>query len=426
MAWAHQNKFKSIILRLGTFHTICTYLAVIGRRFGDAGITDVAIESEVIAEGSMTGVLTGKHYNRAVRFHKLLYESMMRMIWEKFVVWVEERLTVEHKYLQEIAENLAELDSENNAGIFKRLLDGKKFERIFDLFQVYYEKLRKTNGAMSEFWISYTTMVSILLDIIRASREGNFDLHLQSIEEIIPWCFAYDRTNYARYLPWYIQSMLELKESNPSAWEYLQNGGFSTQMSDNNTFGRVPIDQVIEETANKDTQTPGGTKGFSLRKNAVSRYHVTADFRKSCLRQLRQMVSKSSKSAIHPDLKKGRIERDEKDVHTISNLFQTLWSSPFEENDLINLSTGVIATEDVKHDLLNAYDKGVDAYNKFAEEQLSRSRTISFMEKIPKLKLKTFGDLNKKALKVGGKEIELKIDRDLFGKMAIIAQNRKI
>ena len=26
-------------------------------------------------------------------------------------------------------------------------------------------------------------------------------------------------------------------------------------------FGRIPVNQTIEETINKDTQTPGGTKG---------------------------------------------------------------------------------------------------------------------------------------------------------------------
>ena len=60
--------------------------------------------------------------------------------------------------------------------------------------------------------------------------------------------------------------MTSLSTTHPDVDEYLKAGGFSTQMSDRNTFGRIPVDQTIEETVNKDTQTPGGTKGFSLRK----------------------------------------------------------------------------------------------------------------------------------------------------------------
>ena len=117
-------------------------------------------------------------------------------------------------------------------------------------------------------------------------------LYLEAAESIIPWCFAYDRTNYSRHLPWYVHSMKDLQTSNPPVWEYLKDGGFSVQMSTTDTFGRIPMDhlegfpwiiwkdshgsfgripmdQAIEETANKDTQTPAGTTGFSLKHNAV-------------------------------------------------------------------------------------------------------------------------------------------------------------
>ena len=42
---------------MGVFHTICTMLAVIGKRFGDAGLRDLSVESGVIAGGSIAGVL---------------------------------------------------------------------------------------------------------------------------------------------------------------------------------------------------------------------------------------------------------------------------------------------------------------------------------------------------------------------------------
>ena len=48
------------------------------------------------------------------------------------------------------------------------------------------------------------------------------------------------------------------------------------QLGRQNPFGRIPVDQTIEETVNKDTQTPGGTKGFSLKPAALSRYYLTA------------------------------------------------------------------------------------------------------------------------------------------------------
>ena len=69
---------------MGVFHTVCTLLSIIGKRFQDTGLREIGIESGVIAEGSVTGVLEGSKYNRAVRFHKLMYEALQRLICKGF------------------------------------------------------------------------------------------------------------------------------------------------------------------------------------------------------------------------------------------------------------------------------------------------------------------------------------------------------
>ena len=349
-----------------------------------------------------------------------MYESLLRIIWRKFVAQLEESGNSTEN-LQNITD---ELSNDPTAKTFQEILSNDKFNDVMHSFNIFFEKV-KLQGSMSEFWVSYITMVKTLLDIIRASREGNFLLHLQAVEAIIPWCFSYDRTNYSRYLPWYIKSMRELESENPKVWEYLCNRGFSVQLSTTNSFGRIPMDQTIEETVNKDTQTTGGTKGFSLNPNAVARYYITADFRSSCLRQIRQSINSRKEKSGHPDLKTGRIRRDERDIHKIWDLFQTVWKDPFDEDELCNLATAVEASLEVKADLLGAYDKGIKSYDTFIEERFI-NKTKKFDDKIPKMKLKTFDDMNKKAVKVGDKVVEMKVDRNLFAKMAIIAQSRKL
>ena len=85
----HSEKFSSVIIKLEVFHTICTLLATIGKRFQDAGLRDLCIESGVIAEGSVSGVMEGRKYNRAIRLHKLIYESLMRLAWKGFLSWLQ-------------------------------------------------------------------------------------------------------------------------------------------------------------------------------------------------------------------------------------------------------------------------------------------------------------------------------------------------
>ena len=52
--WHEEEKMYRVILRMGASHMRCTLLAVIGKRFGDGGLSDILIESTEIAAGSLS------------------------------------------------------------------------------------------------------------------------------------------------------------------------------------------------------------------------------------------------------------------------------------------------------------------------------------------------------------------------------------
>ena len=89
--------------------------------------------------------------------------------------------------------------------------------------------------------------------------------YIESICRLLPWAFAYDRQNYARYLTLHLMKMVNLEENHRCIYDDFMKGNFFVQMSDNNTFGRLEADKVIETTINKDTKTPGGTTGMIFR-----------------------------------------------------------------------------------------------------------------------------------------------------------------
>ena len=208
---------------------------------------------------------------------------------------------------------------------------------------------------MSAFWMSYIDLTCLLLDFLRASRESNWDLHLTSFRELIPWCFAYSKTNYARYLPRYLIEMINLVHTHPELFSYLKDGGFSNQIGNENPFCCIPMDRTIEETINKDTQTPGGTTGFSMKKGAVSKHYITADYRASCVRQLRYFVNRQRLGIKHPDLSRPRIQRDEEDINSLLEMFRNIWQNLYskESTDLCNMSTGAIVEPELISDVVN-------------------------------------------------------------------------
>ena len=244
----------------------------------------------IVAKGSINGVLDGNQYNHAVRVHKCIYEALMRLAWAEFMVWVDniqDKSAVIKSFLDQVNNMVDDLNQQN----FNNLLQSPLLAELMILWRDFLEHLRHNNGELSEYWMSYIDMVEdIVLGLLHASREGNWDLHLIAIRTMIPWCFAYDKVNYARYLSAYFAQMTNLPENNPDVYRAFKEGQFPVQISSNNPFGRIPVDQTTEVTVNKDTQTPGGTSRFSLKGGAIKRYYITAEYRSAFPGQLGDMV----------------------------------------------------------------------------------------------------------------------------------------
>ena len=86
--WQKREESNRVVIRLGAFHRVCTFIAVIGKQFKCSGFEDILIESDIVASGSIKGVIEGQHYSRAVRAHKIVCEAFWRLKWESFGNWL--------------------------------------------------------------------------------------------------------------------------------------------------------------------------------------------------------------------------------------------------------------------------------------------------------------------------------------------------
>ena len=63
------------------------------------------IESGLVSEGSITGVLSGKHYNRSITSHKIIYEALQRLRFEAFMETLDDESRENIQSLVEAAGN---------------------------------------------------------------------------------------------------------------------------------------------------------------------------------------------------------------------------------------------------------------------------------------------------------------------------------
>ena len=426
IVWKQQQEFKSVVLMMGDFHIACVFLAVIGKRFGDAGLRDLLIESRIIGSGSLNGVLEGKHYNRALRTHKIVVEALMRLNWQAFIQCEREsphtsitrQMEAVEVALQNVRKGLTSVS-------IQVLYDSPELK---DLLQSLEQFNGSTRGKMGKFWQSYIEMVSLLLRFIRATREGDWNLHLVCVKDMLPWMFAYDRINYARYLPVYLCDMLALEQNHPSVHQAVNSGDFVVQRSSCNGFSQVAVDQTIEQTINCDTKSKGGIIGFSLNKAAVQRWVLTSHERAAVTQVCREMSGSHGvndrEQGVVKEMGKARLSRDEEDVCKVQSTLNT-WINPFAQSDsdeICHLASGATASEHLEQDLLTAHDRGKEAAMAYIQKRLV-SNEVGFYDTLSKLKLGNFTSVTK-AVKISGTDVMLKADRNLFSRLLVIAQTR--
>ena len=403
---------------MGMFHMLMMYMHILSKRFSDAGVRDVLIQSSVIAEGSVDKPLCGKMYNRGVRMYKLMYEAITRKLFDSVQFDSDEDNRFETHDI--------EYPSFGKNRDWKSIITRFWLEKHYNKILVAKESI-KTGHTLQQFWMSFLEMTELLLNTIYSIRNGDWALLLVCIRNIIPYTFAYDNINYAHYLTIMLGDMLRLPYSFPGIYEEFMRGNFAAQLSDNTRFSRVETDKVIEMTLNKDTKGSGGCTGFSANVNAVKRWEINATYRASLRKCFHNHINYHSQKFKHPDLNPSRIKKDEDAVQKILSTIEATFNDPLSPLPLISISTGIIVTDKVTSDMMSAKAIGKEAMDTFIRSRLSVNRTVSIFDSIKKKNLATFTSMNKiKTCKVNFKVIPLQDSKNLFAKIALVAQIRSL
>ena len=93
------------------------------------------------------------------------------------------------------------------------------------------------------------------------------------------------------------------------------------------------------------------------------------------------------------------------------------------------VSSGVVIPAEVTDDLTNARNCEEQAFKTFVDTNFSSINHSSekFHNRMTKQRLKTCSDMGKtRKVRLSGREIVLKADRNLFAKMVIIVQKRQL
>ena len=93
-----------------------------------------------------------------------------------------------------------------------------------------------------KFWDIVCQFETLVCIFVRAQCIRNFNLYAEALEALVPWCFALDHINYARWLPVHIRDLKSLPDSIKEQFKK-----FWVVQKTSNKFSYISIDQAHEQ-----------------------------------------------------------------------------------------------------------------------------------------------------------------------------------
>jgi len=273
--WNTPDKYSKLIIHLGAFHTMCSYMGAIGKMMTGSGFEEILIESGICASGSIVKVMSGKHYNRAMRVHQHMTDAVEGMILDSYF---KSKGNEDSSVKSDICEKLLEMCNLSNSPSYIKICEvenNTECKNFIDDFNKYREEVRcGLLGKTAQFWVQYCDLVWVLMHCQRAVKENNLALYIYSLRRLCKILFSSDHVHYSRYLPLYYTQLLNLHATHRGAEHLLQNLGFSVARSDV-PASRNPVDITIVQTINRSAKTRGGLIGMSCNVGAYYRWCLT-------------------------------------------------------------------------------------------------------------------------------------------------------
>ena len=257
-ATLNPDGFGNIFLGLGGFHLEKIVIACIGKFLEESGVESVFVENEIFGPGVVKTVMNGGHYVRGKRGMGLISEALHRLQLIEFIK------VIDSSQFQELLENIAELqrlfekEMLHQRKIQRKLREGK--EKMSDFTEVFdkYKEEGKVKSEQFQYWNKFLEeIIPILRDLTRSHREGNWKLHLSAVHRSLSLFFAFDRTNYCRWVLLFYEDCIALEKNFSAICASFLQGGFVVRQTLKYGSG-VLMDQTLEKEYNKPAKGQGG------------------------------------------------------------------------------------------------------------------------------------------------------------------------
>ena len=412
------SEFSDLVLCLGSFHMMKVVMGAIGKYVDGSGAETILAETKVFGKNVVNSVLNGTHYTRSLKGLSMLSECIERLQWAEFFKEKgHEQYINELKFLQ----GMKDAVSERKRDVSKEYLES--FLSTSTTMLDDFHEFRREKMEMSEtftFWDRFIQMVGVLKDLVRADREGNWELHLNSVQAALPLFAGCDRINYLRWASLYLEDMRKLQMDAPEVYENFKSGKFVVKRLEG-SFNAVGADMCLEQTINRSQKSAGGIIGSTKRKQFVAQWEIIYHEMLAVTnlqREISGVATARAELIVNHEFNQPATQRSEamiKDVIVYINKHENPVSVPKEkdyENHLIlhNIISQEVMSVEVRNNLLKFDENSNKKYETFRRERFV-TKQKSIFDTIHRTNLKTFKSMKfvKSKSKVSEKQCKNKL-----------------
>lgn len=395
------NEFPDIVLMMGSFHMTKVLLACIGKYLSGSGLENTLIENSVFGSKVVESVLKGSNYIRSLKGIFMLAEVVERLKWKMFL---KDNINAPSQLATDTLEAIKEKNVERANCLFQELSNNSTIllQEMNDFSQLNMER-----SEMCRYLEGFLSLVLLLKNLIRADREGNWQLHLKTVQQLLPVFHVFDRINYLRWASLYLEQMRNLETQQPQVFENFMNGLFVFRRT-KGKFNAVGLDMALEQTINRSQKSQGGIIGQTKRKDYVVEwqliYHDILEIR-NAFRTLINVAVVDYDLQIHHELVGKHSEELEASIKRMCSYIEAR-GNPYDthsEIKLQNFTTHELVPRENAEKMLSFAEKGNELYLSFRNERfVSKSKPLSAT--IHKAKLPSFRTDNSHCMKHANKK----------------------
>jgi 5'-3' exonuclease len=341
---------SNIIVRLGAFHAEMSFLGSIGRIMSGSGLREIL--ELIYAPNAVSHMLSGKAVSRAVRAMMLLDTALQCMLNEHiFGLSQFDEIESDRKEANPILVKADELYSRVcSKGIsVQQALDDPIFIALEKHIQDKTNEIKQSRT--SKLWLLFIEMVAILKRFLIAERTGDWQLHLSTLQEMLPYFAAAGHNLYAKSVYLYLSQMQDLDKTHPEVYNHFMKGNHVLRRTDRYWSG-LSTDLIIEQVLMRSVKSTGGlTRGRGMGEAQRAQWLLSMPALAEYNQAMQTFTDTGYQTSDqHVDISRSRLEKDNKDIGVLREFLKDRDPFVLHDKTLRNIETGMIADNDANAD----------------------------------------------------------------------------